>query len=235
MQLSLFSDPAMPLIRDRLIARHGRVDDARNAEPTDQLILSIISSNTSDKTSGVAFEKLRLRFTCWEIMLNAKAETVTALISEVDNAPVKAEQLITTLNRIKAQYGTLDLGFLKGWPVTDAWTWLQTLPGVGPKVAAATLNFSNLRKPILTVDRHLLRVGKRLGLLPPKADFRRGHHLLNDRMPNDRDDRDTYQQHWLMKFHSQTTCRAGTPLCSECPLTDICRYFSDHYAKGNAV
>jgi endonuclease III len=71
MQLSLFSDPAMPLIRDRLIARHGRVDDARNAEPTDQLILSIISSNTSDKTSGVAFEKLRLRFTCWEIMLNA--------------------------------------------------------------------------------------------------------------------------------------------------------------------
>lgn len=228
MQLSLFTDHTMPLIRDRLIARHGRIDDVRNAEPTDQLILSIISSDTSDKASLVAFEKLRLRFPCWEDIFAAEPAALATAIADVRHATVKAEHLVRALREITAQYGTLDLGFLMDWPVAIAWHWLQTLPGVGPKVAAATLNFSNLRKPILTVDRHLLRVGKRLGLLPPKADFRRGHRLLNDRVPNDWDDRDTYQQHWLMKFHSQATCRSSRPLCGECPLTDICPYFSTH-------
>ena len=230
MQLSLFFDPALPLIRDRLVARHGRIDDARNAEPTDQLILSIIGSDTSDKTSLVAFEKLRRRFPYWEDIFVAEPAAIAAAIADVRHATMKAEHLTRALREITAQYGTLDLGFLENWAVTDAWTWLQTMPGVGPKTAAATLNFSNLRKPILVVDRHLLRVGKRLGLLPPIASFRRGHHLLNGRVPNDWGDRDRYQLHWLMKFHSQTTCRSSKPRCEGCPLTDICSYFCTHNA-----
>lgn len=235
MQLLLFSDPVMPLIRDRLIASHGRIDDARNAEPTDQLILSIIGSDTSDKMSVVAFEKLRLRFSGWETMLAAAPAAVATPIADVKHAAVKAEHLLMALREIKAQHGSLDLGFLAGWPVNDAWTWLQTLAGVGPKVAAATLNFSSLRRPILVVDRHLLRTGKRLGLLPPKADFRRGHRLLNGRMPNDWDNRDYYQLHWQLKSHSQTICRASTPRCIDCPLTDICQYFSTRRIKDAGI
>jgi endonuclease-3 len=233
LQLSLFSDPALPLIRDRLIARHGRIDDARTVKPTDQLILAILSADTSDKAALVAFEKLRLRFPCWEELFAAEPAAVATTIADIRHATVKAEHLTRALHEITAQYGTLDLGFLADWTVTDAWTWLQTLPGVGPKVAAATLNFSSLRKPILTVDKYLLRVGKRLGLLPPKADFQRGHRLLNGRVPNDWDDRDTYQQHWLMKFHSQTTCRSSKPLCQECPLKDMCQNFAAEPSATN--
>ncbi|WP_119271761.1 endonuclease III domain-containing protein [Taklimakanibacter deserti] len=228
MQLSLFANPMMLIIRDRLISHHGGIDDARHAPAIDQFILSLISSDTSDKTSGIAFEKLRLHFPRWENILSAEVTIVATVIAGVAHAPVKAKQLITALHKIKAERDTLDLGFLTDWPVADAWSWLQTLPGVGPKVSAATLNFSSLRKPILVVDRHLLRMGKRLGVLPPKADFRRGHRLFNACVPNDWGDRDYYQQHWLMKFHSQTICRAGTPRCGECPLTDICQFFKTY-------
>lgn len=226
MQLSLFSNPAIPLIRDRLIAIHGRIDDERHRRPTDQFIRSFISSRTRDAISEAAFEKLRAHFPNWETLLTAKAEDVADLITEVQDAHVKAERLIQALNKIRMQRGTLDLGFLVDWPDTTAWSWLQTLPGVGPKVAAATLNFSSLRKPILTVDRHLLRMGKRLGLLPLKGGFLCGHRLLNELVPNDWSDRDHYQQHWLMKFHGQIICHHGTPRCGACPLTDICRHFA---------
>lgn len=226
MQLTLFDDPVMPLIRDRLIAQHGRIDDMRNAEPLDQLIRSFIGSRTRDAVSGAAFEKLHARFPRWETLLVAEAKGVLALIAEVQDAEIKSQRLIAALNKIQERRGTLDLGFLMGWPVDAAWAWLQTLPGVGPKVAAATLNFSSLRKPILTVDRHLLRLGKRLGLLPPKADFLRGHRLLNALAPDGWSGHDHYQQHWLMKFHGQTICRHGAPRCRQCPLTDLCRHFN---------
>ncbi|MGE0241562.1 MAG: endonuclease III [Parvibaculaceae bacterium] len=225
-QLLLFPDPLLALIRDRLIAHQGRIDDMRTAAPIDQFVLSLIGSDTSDKTSRIAFEKLRLHFASWTDVLAAAPAAIAIIIADVKHAAAKAEHLKEALREIKTQHGTLDLGFLAGWPVADAWSWLQILPGVGPKVAAATLNFSSLRKPILVVDRHVLRVGKRLGLPPPKADFRRGHRLLNGRVPNDWDDRDRHQLHWQLKSHSQTTCRAGTPRCGECPLTDICSYHS---------
>ena len=140
--------------------------------------------------------------------------------------PSKLHRLIEALRQLHARHNTLDLSFLADWPVDIAWSWLQTLPGAGPKVAAATLNFSTLRKPILAIDRHVLRTTKRLGLLPPKADFKRGHRVLNGLIPNGWTERDRYQQHWLMKSLGQDKCRHGVPRCAECPLKDICRYFA---------
>ena len=225
MQLSLFSDPVMPFIRDRLIPLYGFIEDEVRYDPTEQFVLSLISSRTRDEVSRAAFERLRAHFPRWEMLLTADVAAVETLIAEVQDALVKAERLIAALNRIRTQRGTLDLDFLVDWPVTAAWSWLQTLSGVGPKVAAVTLNFSTLRMPILAVDRHLLREGKRLGLLPPKAGFLRGHRVLNGLAPNGWDNRDYYQQHWLMKSHGQNICRHGIPRCSECPLRDICRYY----------
>ncbi len=235
MQLSLFADPIMPLIRDRLIPLYGRIEDEVRYEPTEQFVLSLISSRTHDEVSGVAFEQLRAHFPYWEMLLTADAAKVTALIADVQYAPVKASRLIEALNRIKTQHKTLDLGLLENWPVDVAWSWLQSLPGAGPKVAAATLNFSTLRKSVFVADTHVLRDAKRIGLLPPKANLALGHRVLNGLIPNDWGERDDYQQHWLMKSHGQNICRHSTPRCGECPLQDICRYFADQSAMAKSA
>lgn len=160
------------------------------------------------------------------MMLSAKPAAITTLLGDVQYAPIKAEHLLATLHRLHGQRGTLDLGFLADWPVGIAWRWLQNLPGVGPKIAAATLNFSSLRKPIFVVDTHILRLAKRLGLLPAKAGFAHAHRLLNGLIPNDWTERDHYQLHWLMKSHGQKVCRHRVPLCSDCPLRNVCRHFT---------
>ncbi len=100
------------------------------------------------------------------------------------------------------------------------------IPGALAQIAAATLNFSSLRKPIFVVDTHILRLAKRLGLLPAKAGFAHAHRLLNGLIPNDWTERDHYQLHWLMKSHGQKVCRHRVPLCSDRPLRNVCRHFT---------
>jgi endonuclease-3 len=100
--------------------------------------------------------------------------------------------------------------------------WVRKLPGVGPKVAATILNFSTLRKRVLAVDTHLLRIGKRLGLLPRRADFEIGYKSFMRRVPDTWDADDLYEFHWQMKYHGQTICPHAAPACPRCPLRDLC-------------
>ncbi len=234
MQLSLFSDPVMPLIRERLVPLYGFLDGEERYQPTEQFIIAFIGSRTRDEVSAEAFTRLCAHFPHWDTMLTTTPVTVTRLIADVRHAPVKAERLIAALRNIHKRYGTLDLGFLADWHVDRAWWWLQGLPGVGPKIAAATLNFSTLRKPILVVDTHVLRLSRRLGLLPAKAGFAQAHRLLNRLIPDDWSERDRYQLHWLMKSHAQQRCRHGVPRCGDCPLREICRYPHDERGDGLA-
>jgi endonuclease-3 len=232
MQLSLFPDPILPLIRQGLTPLHGLLEGGERYQPTEQFFISFIGSRTRDEVAADAFTRLCARFPRWEMMLSAKPAAITTLLGDVQYAPIKAEHLLATLRRLHGQRRTLDLGFLADWPVGIAWRWLQNLPGVGPKVAAATLNFSSLRKPIFVVDTHILRLAKRLGLVSAKAGFAHAHRLLNDLIPNDWTERDHYQLHWLMKSHGQKVCRHRAPQCGDCPLRNLCPYFQDQARKS---
>lgn len=233
MQLSLFPDPILPLIRQGLTPLHGLLEGEERYQPTEQFVISFIGSRTRDEVAADAFTRLCTRYPRWEMMLSAKPAAITTLLGDVQYAPVKAEHLLATLHRLHGQRRTLDLAFLADWPVDIAWRWLQNLPGVGPKIAAATLNFSSLRKPIFVVDTHILRLAKRLGLVSAKAGFAHAHRLLNGLVPNNWTERDHYQLHWLMKSHGQKICRHRAPLCSDCPLRNACHHFTINGEQPN--
>ena len=61
------------------------------------------------------------------------------------------------LREISAERGSLDLTFLKDWPVGEGRLWLTRFKGVGPKTAAIVLLFS-LGLPAFPVDTHIYRV-----------------------------------------------------------------------------
>jgi endonuclease-3 len=103
-----------------------------------------------------------------------------------------------------------------------AMQWLVTLPGVGPKIAAAVLNFSTLRKRQLVVDTHLLRVGRRLGVLSAASDYQTGHDDFMRLIPTFWDGDDLSQFHRLMNSLGQGICMAIAPACGRCPLQDLC-------------
>jgi endonuclease III len=95
---------------------------------------------------------------------------------------------------------------------------LETLPGVGRKTANVVMNCA-FGAETFAVDTHIFRLGNRTGLAPGKtvlavekildkqtpAPFRVGAH------------------HWLI-LHGRYICKARTPECWRCPVTDLCSF-----------
>ncbi|CAO0820344.1 endonuclease III [Desulfarculales bacterium] len=93
---------------------------------------------------------------------------------------------------------------------------LVRLPGVGRKTANVVLG-DTFGIPGITVDTHVGRVAKRLGLTqeddPVKVEFQ-----LMDLVPKKR---------WILFshqviLHGRQVCQAKKPRCSECPLSPHC-------------
>jgi len=95
---------------------------------------------------------------------------------------------------------------------------LEALPGVGRKTANVILNTA-FGEPTMAVDTHIFRVSNRLGLAPGKTVLEVEKKLLKC-IPED------YLQdahHWLI-LHGRYICKARTPLCYQCYVSDLCSY-----------
>lgn len=156
-------------MRRLLKAAFEPVPEGPMRPPMGQLTRSLISSRTPDAVSRMAYRTLRRRFPYWPEMADAGPSMLEAVISDVRFAHDKANRLDRILKWIRATRPDFDLAFLGEWSVPAALDWLQRLPGVGLKVAAATLNFSTLHRPAFVADSHVLRVLGRFGLIGPKA------------------------------------------------------------------
>ena len=224
MQLSLpiGTPQTLPAIRDRLVAVHGPQRDEQRHDPTTQFVKAMTSSCTRDAVSGAAFLRLQASVSSWDVLSDIDPNALAGIIGDVTYAADKAVDLVAAAHTIRESQGRLDLAFLADWPVEDAMFWLQEMRGIGPKVAAVILNFSTLRKRALAVDRHVLRVSTRLGLLPKNASFKRGYRILMRLVPNDWEADDLYELHWLIKMHGQTRCHLHHPICAGCPLAQLC-------------
>lgn len=168
------------------------------------------------------FEDLCRRFERWEDLRDAPVWTVRKIIDPVTYSERKATWLVSALGAITRRRGKLDLDFLAGWRAEAARSWLESLPGVGPKVSAAVLNFSRLRMRTLVADTHHLRVAKRLGILPLSAKAERAYRMLMDQVPEAWTAKDLDDHNTLMKKHGQAVCRHANPVCSACSLRSLC-------------
>ncbi|MDT8759994.1 hypothetical protein MZO42_14930 [Sphingomonas psychrotolerans] len=190
--------------------------------PIGALVKSMISGRTRDPVSLAAYGRLVAAFGTPGRVLAAGREAVLCCIHDVTHAEDKARYVIGTLGRIAEERKGFDLTFLAMPPLEEALGWLERLPGVGRKVAAATLNGSTLDRPVLIVDGHVLRVLQRLGFVDKHADARVASEAVTAAMPewNGTAFRDF---HVATKALGQSICRFGAPDCSRCPLRGDCR------------
>jgi endonuclease-3 len=97
---------------------------------------------------------------------------------------------------------------------------LMTLAGVGRKTANVWLNCAR-GKPTIAVDTHVFRVANRLGLCKTKtADSTEA--ALEKAIP---EKWKQHAHHWLI-LHGRYICKARTPLCKECQLSELCDFIS---------
>jgi len=75
---------------DRALEAYYGVPDRRRLDPLSELVLTILSQNTSDINSGRAFERLRARFPTWEAVRDAPLEAIIEAIRPAGLAAQKA-------------------------------------------------------------------------------------------------------------------------------------------------
>jgi len=95
---------------------------------------------------------------------------------------------------------------------------LEALPGVGRKTANVVLNTA-FGEPTIAVDTHIFRVANRTGLAKGRSVLQVERGLL-------RATPQAYLKnaHHLLILHGRYTCRARSPLCAACVISDICRF-----------
>ncbi|WP_420141316.1 endonuclease III domain-containing protein [Sphingomonas sp.] len=194
--------------------------------PLDQLAKSMISGRTRDAVSQRAFDRLIAWFTSAARLADANVREVEAAIAEVTFAADKASYIVEAMRRLRAGPFGFRLEALAAMPLGRALAFLETLPGVGRKVAASTLNAGTLGLPVMIVDTHVLRVLRRLGAVDARADTRAASEAVTAAMPGWRG-ADFLAFHVGLKRLGQTLCRAeAAPLCDACPLADTCLRFA---------
>jgi endonuclease III len=201
-------------IHRRLVKRFGALEPPRRADPLEELILTVLSQNTSDINSARAFESLRARYPSWDRVANARASSVASAIRPGGLANVKAPRILAILREIGPPY---DLSWMRSASDADVRDYLLSLPGVGPKTAAVVLAFS-LDRPALPVDTHVHRTSARLGLIPAKATAEAAHDILEALVPEGL----RVEMHVGLIRLGREICRPGRPRCEECPLVDLC-------------
>jgi endonuclease III len=127
-----------------------------------------------------------------------RAETLRAIAAEVRPVDSWARQLADA-------------------PTADVIDTLVALPGVGMKTAKCVAMYS-LDRAVLPIDIHVLRVAKRLGLLPLDTPWRRADDLLEALVPDDL----KHAVHVGFVAHGRRTCTDPTPSCDSCPVAHWC-------------
>ncbi len=182
-----------------------------------ELVLTILSQNTSDTNSGRAYMQLVDTFPDWALLMEAPVDEIEHAIAVGGLAKQKAPRIKASLEAIWQARGSFDLEFLRELPLAEAKSWLREMKGVGPKTAACVLMFS-FGRPALPVDTHVHRVAQRLGYVSPTATADQAHDILEAVLPPDL----VYPFHILLIKHGRRLCRAQRPLCEQCPLLDGC-------------
>jgi len=239
------------LLDDTLMAlrsMYGRPTWQRVYDPTSELILTMLSANSADINAEKAFDALCRHWPPqtdvvraaagagyrpgwggvgieesgaeWSAVADAPLDELIDVIRPGGLAPTKAPRIQAVLRRIADERGDYSLEFLGSMSPREALAWLTSVPGIGRKTASVVLLFA-FGMPLMPVDRHVERVAKRIGLLPPKATAEQAHDYLQALLG----DESVHEAHVNLITHGRQTCHALRPEHGRCAIAARCRFY----------
>lgn len=203
--------------------------ESRQLPPVDELVLTLLSQSTTDVNSWRGYLALRERFPNWEAAADAPVADIEAAIRPCGLSRQKAPRIRAILRRLREEHGAMTLDFLAGMPPDEALAYLMSFHGVGRKTASCVLLFA-LGMPAMPVDTHVLRVARRLALIPPHGSADDAHDQLECLL----EEEDYLTFHVNTVVHGRRTCTARNPACARCPLLARCPYGEQRLAEGTA-
>jgi len=176
--------------------------------PFELLIATILAAQSTDRTVNQVMPTLLARFPGPHELAAAGQDEVEILVKRTGFFRNKARAIRETAQQLVERHGG---------EVPDTMEALVALPGVARKTANVVLGTAHRINAGFVVDTHVARVTQRLRLTNQTQPERVEEDLCR-----------AYEQTvWTdlghrFTLHGRYTCLAKRPLCSDCPLNELC-------------
>jgi len=176
--------------------------------PWELLVATVLSAQCTDVRVNKVTPGLFDRWPCPEDLASATPEDVETIIRSTGMFRQKASSLRATAAIVVSDYGG---------EVPDDLEALVALPGVGRKTAKVVLGEGFGIAAGVTVDTHVRRLARRLGLTRLE-DPEKIAAELETLLP---------KEEWIkfstrLILHGRRVCSARSPRCGECVLAEVC-------------
>ncbi len=174
-----------------------------------ELLLSVmLSAQTTDKRVNEVTSNIYPKYNTLDKLNKLSIEEIENLIRRLGFYKSKAKNFKGIVSRL------VSIGY-----VPNDREFLESLPGVGRKTASVVLEHL-FDEPAFAVDTHVFRVSKRLGITTKKDDVLKTEKKLKKYF-----DKNTWNRvNSQLVLFGRYVCTSRNPHCSECKLTNICKY-----------
>jgi endonuclease III len=187
--------------------------------PFEVLILTILSAQTTDKAVLKVKRPLFSKYPTPAKLAKADTADVEKIIHSLGYYHAKAKNIIAASQSLLDTFGGNVPGTMQE---------LLTIPGVGRKTANIVLYHALGRNEGIAVDTHVRRLAQRIGF----SDTDNVATIERDLMAL------FPQEDWgdvtdVLIAHGRAICDARKPLCEECVVKGVCRYYREKIKSGS--
>ena len=182
------------------------------------LIRTILSQNTSEQNSSLAFERLNEHYSVKpEILSKLDPNDLKPLIRVAGLHKVRSNRIIEISKIIlKRFHGSLES--VLELPLHEARRTLLSLHGVGFKTADILLCFVG-GVAIMPIDTNIFRVVNRIGFVEGR-NYERVRSVLEKLIPPEK----IPKMHLLLIKHGREICKPRQPNHKTCPINNFCDF-----------
>lgn len=181
------------------------------SSPYELLVAVMLSAQCTDKRVNFVTETLFKQANTPEQMLSLGEAKLKQIIFPCGFYNAKSKAIIETSKDIVEKFNG---------NVPSSMEELTSLRGVGRKTANVVIA-NAFGGQTIAVDTHVHRVSKRLGLTKQTSTPLQCEMDLLKIVPEDKRTKFHHQTIWFGREH----CKAIKPLCDDCKLKDICKYY----------
>ncbi len=176
------------------------------------LVMGRLSAQCTDKRVNIVSKDLFKRFPTADEMARADISEIEEIIKPCGLYKMKAKSLKEASALLVEEYNGV---------LPDTMDELLKFSGVGRKIANLLLG-DVFGKGAIVCDTHCIRICGRFGMYPEKEKNPEKIEMILRDLMDIKEGSDFC--HRIVNF-GREVCTARSPMCSECPMSDLCEHF----------
>jgi endonuclease III len=216
-------------ITELLVAEYGTPSLGNFADPIKEVFYIVLSAKTTEALYRNAHRRLWTRFRTLSAIAAAPLSEIQECVANAGLGGKRSLQIKQIASRLIENFGSRPGPRLRKLSAEEAYAYLRSLPGIGPKSAFCVMMYS-LGFDVFPVDAHAQRVLRRIGLPQKGAKHYHAQEQLPAFIPEGR----SRDLHVALVVHGRAVCKPVSPLCSLCPISTLCSTANQRLARTMA-